>query len=226
MQLIAVLFTAALVANAGDRGLVPRAPISDYPARHSTSTATLAADIVPAREIQRLFTSDIARHYIVLEVAIYPNAPNRADIDWSNFSAKIGATTVSPVKPADVVLPWSEKNKLPGRSSPVTVITSTEVVLERYPDVNGKPRTRVSTIEDVGVTNDPAAAPPPPQPRQDPEVVERRIDEYILPKGTTAGPIAGYLFFPLRNIKLRKGTVVELHWSQPHESATVRLEQK
>jgi len=52
------------------------------------------------------------------------------------------------------------------------------------------------------------------------------MHKVILPEGETTTAVAGYLFFPLHKAKLHKGTIVELQWSPPQESATVRLEQK
>jgi hypothetical protein len=227
MQLIAVLFTAALLASSADGGLPPRARVSDYPAHQTTSTATLAAAIVPARQIQGMFTADIARHYVVLEVAIYPQQAQLVNVDLLKFALKVGDTAVYVGKPADVANPWTESNKIPGPRKPVSVTTTTGVVFEKGTDPDGQRRSRVGTYQDVAVTTGPQAAPPPPPPSQDPYVVEQRIANVLLPEGDTTTAIAGYLFFPLHKMKLHKGTVVELQWSPPQESAaTVRLEQK
>jgi hypothetical protein len=231
MQLIAVFFTAALLASAADRGLPPRAQVSDYPAHQTTATAILAAAIVPSRQIQGMFTADIARHYVVLEVAIYPQQAQLVKVDLLKFVLKVGDTAVYVGKPADVANPWTESNKIPGPPKPVSVTTTTGVVFEKGTDPDGQRRGRVGTYEDVAVTTGPQAAPPlspaPPPPSQDPYIVEQRIAQVLLPEGDATTAIAGYLFFPLHKMKLHKGTIVELQWSPPQEAAaTVRLEQK
>jgi hypothetical protein len=121
MQLITVLFTTALLASAADRGLPPRARVSDYPAHQTTSIATLAAAIVPAHQVQGTFTADIARHYLVLEVAIYPQQGQRVNVDLLKFALKVGDAAVYPGKPGDVAIPWTG-NKIPGPNKPVTVV--------------------------------------------------------------------------------------------------------
>jgi hypothetical protein len=88
--------------------------------------------------------------------------------------------------------------------------------------VNGK-RSGWGTYESVGVTNDPRVTNPPPPPRQgpDPQVVEKRVREKMLPEGQTRAPIAGYLFFP-QYAKHKRGAM-ELEWT---DAVTLRIPEK
>ena len=118
---------------------------------------------------------------------------------------------------------WPEKNRIPDK--PVTVITGTGVVYGRTNDpVNGH-RTVWGTYEDVGVTNDPRAAPSPQTPRQaaDPQIVEQRVREKMLPEGRTGTAIAGYLFFPQLKRKGHQADVTEVQWSKNGTSTALRL---
>jgi hypothetical protein len=226
MRLSPVFFGVALLAHASDQGLPPRPGPTDYPARTATDFAAFAAEVMPARLIERTFTSDIAKNYIVVEVAIYPQNGKTFEVDWLNFGLKAGGTVVRPEKPRDVAEPWQGNTRVPDK--PVTVITDTGVTIAHTSDpVYGK-RTSVGTYESVGVTNDPRAAssPTPRDPGPDPQIVEKRIAESMLPKGPSDVPIAGYLFFPKSNSKRKKSAAMELHWSRPGVDPVVRLEIK
>jgi hypothetical protein len=189
----------------------PRQHASDYTAQQETKSATIAASRIPSAEVEKAFTHDIAQQYVVVEVAIYPRGA--FEINWNDFSLKLGDTVVRVEKPRDVVTPWPEK-KTPAHAGP-TVITETGVIFEKSSDpVNGR-RSGVGTYEGVTVTNDPrASAPPPPPPARrgpDPAAVEQRINERSLPEGEIRRPIAGYLFFPQYG-KHKRGAI-ELMWA-------------
>ena len=223
MRLIPVAITVSLCAMASDKGVSPRTSAADYDARQSVTEVTLAAAIVPARQIERLFSAEIARQFIVLEVAVYPQSGQTFDVDWFDFGLKIGATVAHVEKPRDVVTVWPEKNRVPDK--PVTVTSETGVVYGRTSDpVNGH-RTIWGTYEGVGVTNDPRAAPPAQTPRQgaDPQIIEQRVREKMLPEGRTGSAIAGYLFFPQLKRKRHQADVAEFQWSKDNASATLRL---
>jgi hypothetical protein len=220
MRLIPVLFAASLLAD--DVGIPPRPKPSDYPAHQDTKSATLAAIRVPARQIEKMFSPEIARQYVVIEVAVYPESS--FEVDWFDFALKIGDTVTHVEKPRDVATPWPEKSSNPDKA--VSVITETGVVYSRTSDpVNGR-RSGWGTYEGVGVTNDPRAATPSPPPRQgpDPQIVEQRVREKSLPQGRTRNAVAGYLFFP--QYTKHKGSGMELQWSKDDASAVLRLPEK
>lgn len=220
MRLPALIFGSALLVLAGD-GIPARAKASDYPVHQPAAHATLAAVRVPPRQIEKMFSPEIARQYVVLEVALYPES--EFDIDWFDFNLKIGNTIAHVEKPLDVTTPWPEKTPQP--SLPVTVLTETGVAISHTSDPVYGRHTDVGTYESVGVTNDPrAAAPPPPPPGPDPVVLARRVRERVLPEGPARSAVAGYLFFP--QYKRQKNAPLELRWSKDNDSATLRIPEK
>jgi hypothetical protein len=226
MRLLSILFALCLLVNAEDRGLPPRSGTADYPVHQGTKQAQLAAAVVPDKQIAGMFSAEIARRYVVLEVGIYPRNNQMFEVAWSDFTLKIGDAFVRVEKPRDVAAPWQEKSRIPDK--PVTVISEAGLVFGRSTDpVNGK-RSSVGTYESVAVTNDPRAAPAPPPPSQtrDPQAVERRVLETVLPEGPTRVPVAGYLFFPTDKLKRRKGDAIELRWSKDSDSAVLKVPAK
>jgi hypothetical protein len=226
MRLIPLIFTVSLLLNAGDQGVPPRVRPSDYQAHQSTKDAILAAAIVPSRQIEKMFSADIARQYVVVELAIYPQNGHTFDTDWFDFGLKVGDTVAYVEKPREVATPWPEKNRVPDK--PVTVITEAGVVYSRTSDPVYGRRSGWGTYEGVGVTNDPRAAAPPPPPRQgpDPQIVEQHVRETMLSEGRTTTAVAGYLFFPQYKQKHRKGDAIELQWSKGDASVILRLPEK
>ena len=91
--------------------------------------------------------------------------------------------------------------------------------------VNGR-RSGWGTYEGVGVTHDPRAAAPPAPSGTDPQDLERRVEEIVLPEVRTSTAVAGYLFFPEYKAKHHKGDVMEPHWSKDGDSAILRLREK
>ena len=225
MRLIPLWLSMVLVAFAGN-GVPPRASASDYQVRQSTRNAILAASIVPSKQVEKMFSADIAKQYIVLEVGVYPQNAQAFDVDWFDFGLKIGDTVAYVEKPRDVATPWPEKKTTPDK--PVTVVTDAGVVYSRSSDpVYGK-RSGWGTYEGVGVTNDPRAAQPPGPPRQgpDPQMVEQRVLDMMLPEGAATNPVAGYLFFPQYNLRKAKSGEKQLQWSKNDASAVLRLPTK
>jgi hypothetical protein len=216
----------SMLAVAGDDGIPPRTNPSDYPVHESVKTATLAAGLISSQQVAKEFSPDIARHYIVVEVAIYPEDGQPAfDVDHGDFSLKAGNTVSHAENPRDIATPWREKR--PAANGNVGVTTDTGVVYSRTNDpVNGR-RSGWGTYEGVTVTNDPRVANPPPPPRSgsDPDVIEARVRAKSLPKGAVRAPIAGYLFF-VQPAKRRKGDAAVLEWSRESLSATLRLPAK
>jgi len=219
MRLIGGVLVGALLAIAGDQGVAPRASASDYDAHQSAGEATLAASVLPAKQIEKLFSSRIAKDFIVVEVAIYPGTGQTFDVDWFDFGLRSGDTVAHVERPRDVAMAWPEKTGGVG-DKPVTVITDAGVAYGRVSDSTGH-HSELGTYENIGVTNDPRAA-TPPKPGPDPQIVEARVRDKMIPEGTASAPVAGYLFFPQLK-KRRKADMAELQWSKDHASAALRL---
>lgn len=218
MRWLAIALISEFVVLAGDQGVPPRASASDYDARQNISGGTLAASVVPVKQIEKLFSSRIAKDYVVVEVAVYPENGQNFDVDWFDFGLKSGDTVAHVERPRDVAMAWPEKTGDAGK--PVTVITEAGVAYGRVSDQTGH-HSQLDTYEGAGVTNDPRAA-SPPKLGPDPQMVEARIREKMLPEGLAKAPVAGYLFFPQLK-KRRKGDAVELEWSKDRASAVLRV---
>jgi hypothetical protein len=219
---LAVVITN-LIAGGNDSGVPPRAKPSDYPVHEAAKTATLAAAIVPPDQVRKMFTDDVSKGYIVVEVAIYPENGRSFEVDLLDFSLKSGDRIIHADKPRDVSQPWPEKTGSVGNRGPA-VTTETGVVYGRSNDpVNGR-RTTVGTYEGVGVSNYPRADDPAPSRKPDPSATEEAVRRKALPEGKTAVPVAGYLFFQQYG-RRKKTDAVVLNYSRDDESVDLHFPQ-
>jgi hypothetical protein len=195
---LAVTLLAAL-AWADDAPVSPRSNPSDYPAHDSLKTAAIAATIVPSEQVKKLFSADTAKAYVVVEVAVYPEAGNSLDVDLIDFALRTGEQVVRASEPRDIGTAWpSAKNPSIGSRGP-NVTAETGVIVDRETDpITGRPRTSVGTYESVAVSNYPRNDPPPPPPSKSSGDVDAKIRKMALPQGPAKAPVAGYLYFRYR----------------------------
>lgn len=185
---------AAILAVAGDTGVPPRANANEYASHQTVDSATMAASIVPAEQIRKIFSPAIAKEYVVVECAFFQADGHSVDVDRFGFGLKTGPDSVAHAEqPRDVAAPWPERNS-PMNRGPQTVSETGVYVEHSSTPVYGR-QTNVGAWEGVGVTNDDRNAPPPKAP-PDTRAMENKLRERALPEGSTRDTVAGYLYFP------------------------------
>ena len=211
----------AWLAAGDDAGVLPRATPTGYPVHDNVKAAVLAAAVIPPEQVKKLFSADIAKHYVVVEVAVYPEDGRTFEVDLFDFELRTGDRVLHASKPRDVASPWPEKRVPYGGQGP-TVVTETGVIVARGADpATGRPRTSVGTYEGVGVSNYPSANDPmPPQGSPDQAVVEAKVRRMALPLGSTSTPVAGYLYFGQTG---RKHEPLTLNYSRDDQSVDLKF---
>jgi hypothetical protein len=217
-------------AVAGDNGVPPRRNASDYPVQQNVKTpaglAAVGAAIVPADQVRKMFSSDISRDYIVVEVAMYPADGKSFEADRYDFGLKIGGSKGDRVahadSPSDVALPpYERRPDLGGPESKVNVTQEAGVAVARTNDPYYGKRTSVGTYEGTTVSNGPAPRPQPAPDGVDRRAIEAKLRDKALPDGPTAKPVAGYLYFPAS--KKRKNDELELQYTKGDVELDLRL---
>ncbi|HLM97863.1 MAG TPA: hypothetical protein VK335_01185 [Bryobacteraceae bacterium] len=223
---VAVCFATVAVlsslAVAGDSGLQPRPSSTEYPVSKTAQAVAIGAQLAPGDQVKKILPAEIGKKYIVVEVALYPQAGTAVDVASLDFALKFGPDDIRyPSTPRDVATLWKEDQpSLPKRG--VDVHGETGVTYSRGNDpVNGRTRS-LSTYEGVAVTNDPPPDAPPPPPPYDPYVVEARAREKALPEGQTSQAVAGYLYFS-RPTNKHKNAALELRYSKDGDVVTLPL---
>ncbi|MBZ5618516.1 MAG: hypothetical protein LAQ69_07315 [Acidobacteriia bacterium] len=203
MKCVALVFLAAGLLPAGDSGGIrPRGNPTDYPAHQTGKGVTIAAAVVAPEQVAKLFATDLNRGgYIVVEVAVYPEAGGEVAVLSRDFLLRIGSdpTTARPVSAQTIASALQRKNAPPKPRSPgdVTVYPTATIGYESG-SYNGQRRGGVYTAAGVGVgigDPGPGAPPRPASTDVDRSTMQQELEDKGLPEGKTTEALAGYLFF-------------------------------
>jgi hypothetical protein len=211
------VFATAMLANGADSGVPPRGASTDYPVHGPADAATIAAVIVPPNQADKMFSPEIGKQYIVVEVAIYPQGGVPFDVQPADFSLRVGQRVGRADRP--IVAPWPEARGT-DRRLPVDVTTETGVIYQRSNDPVYGHQQSVGTYTGVGVNAPGQNAPPAPDPKVDPRVVYDKIRRFALAEGATKAAIAGYLYFPQYS-KRKKSDEIELKYAKDNVSVNL-----
>jgi hypothetical protein len=221
-------------AVASDNGVPPRRSASDYPVQQTVKTpaglAAVGAAIVPADQVRKMFSSDISRDYIVVEVAMYPADGKSFEADRYDFGLKVnsgskGDRVAHADSPSDVALPpYERRPDLGGPESKVNVTQEAGVAVARTNDPYYGKRTSVGTYEGTTVSNGPPPRSQPAPDGVDRRAIEAKLRDKALPDGPTAKAVAGYLYFPAS--KKGKNDVLELQYTKGDIELDLRLPAK
>lgn len=210
--LVGVMFGA-------DTGVPPRPVPKDYPVQVQAPAAKIAAAIIPANQVSKMFSPDISKDYIVVEVAIYPENGVPFDVESPDFALRVGQRIGRADLPWDVAR-WPDRRPPVGRS-PMDVTTEVGVIHESGNDPVYGRQHGTATYTGVAVSapgHD--NLPPPPDPQADPRVISDKLQRMALPEGDTKAAIAGYLYFP-EYAKHKKSDEIELKYAK--DDVTVNL---
>jgi len=208
-----LVFLLALAA-AAQTGVPPRATFRDYQAHNDSPGTPAGAAIVPAGQVAKVFTSLIAKDYIVVEFALYPAPGDTVDLQSLDFALTDGADFRSyPATPEEAA--WHGKKPPSNTSTQLAHVTAEAGVIvgSRTDPYTGRQEHGVGTYGGVAVDNRPAPPPPQPSPADDPYAVEGRLRRMAFPGGRTDQPVAGYLYFP-KSSRNPKNGVYRLEYSQ------------
>jgi hypothetical protein len=222
-KLFLVSLAAAALIVRGDTGIRPRASASDYPTHTNGEGVTLAAAMVPAEQVKKLFATDLNKlGYIVVEMAVYPDPDKNIEIAGRDFMLRVTpeGTTIRAVKPS-VIAGQLHKKDSPSTSVPPELpghvqVHPTATVGYESGTYNGRRTSGVYTGAGVGVgVGDPPPPPQPPPGAKHPDALSTQVDleERALPEGQAHEPIAGYLYFP--KPELKKKSSLDLTWYGP-----------
>ena len=93
----------AIAVWAGDAGVPPRSSAQDYPVQGQALTAKIAATMLPPSQVSKMFSQGIAKDYVVVEIAIYPENGVPFDVQSSDFALRVGQKVGRADRPMDVV---------------------------------------------------------------------------------------------------------------------------
>lgn len=200
------------------RGVPARSTPADYDAHITVNGVTYAASLLSADQVKHAFAFDISRSYVVFEVAAYPQAGTRVDIDPDGFVVR-SSHTGEDVRASDSVTVASviqQKNLPPATSNRPAVTASTAIGYESGTDpYTGQRYHGRYTASQVAVDNRdnfPPAMPSPGGYPQDRALLEYQLYDKSLPQARIDRPTAGYLYFPSSPLKKKSSHEYELEY--------------
>jgi hypothetical protein len=195
-----LVVAGAVVASlvlADSSGVLPKNSPSQYQAQAETDDATIAASVIPPDRAAKLFTSDVSRKYIIVELAAYPRPGHEVDIHLLDFELKsLYGSKSHPASPEEVAAVWGQKQpQLPKRF-----------------ETNGR------YDRGPGVGNDPPRYGTGPGAH----TLKDELSLFALLNSRTSKAVAGYLYFPVS--QRRKDDAPEIKYLQPAGgTVTLRL---
>lgn len=211
------LLAGVLLADDGS-GIRPRESTADYTARQKVSGVTVAAALIPPGQVKKLFATDLnAGGYLVIEIAIYPEAANEIDVASGDFLLRVGSNSdiVRNASARVIAAALQPKSKPPEirRKSDISVYSTATVGYESGTDPSGRRRSGVYTAAGttVGVGDDPSASAPPRPASANRATIEQELADKALPEGKTTRTVAGYLYFPKPTAR-QKNAAYEITW--------------
>lgn len=217
-----VFAMCALAAFGGDKsGIRPRPSASDYPAQDQKDGVAVGASVLSPTQVKNLFSTDL-KNYVVVELSVYPEPSKPVEVRPDDFGLRIGTTAdiIRAAAPHAVAGVIQKKNApAPSKASDITLYPTATIGYESgpsYDPVTGQPRRGGGWVTGagvgVGVGGGQQGPPPPASTDRDREVMRQELEDKSLPSGTTAQPVAGYLFFPKPDSKQTAGGAYELDY--------------
>lgn len=211
---ILFLFAGVLVA-----GIAPRYDVRLYRGTTSTDSFDLGVTLLPNVLVQQRFSPEVARRFVVVEVAFFPKGGSTVSVDHARFSLRNKETgqVAYSSRPEDS---RRQKPGAPPRS--IGVYPEASIGYETgggYDPATGR-RSGSGVYTGGGVGVGPRPQPPP----SGPPVTNADLMDLELPDGATVKPVAGYLYFPLPSKK--KDAVYEVVFRGPQGAVTLSAGQR
>ncbi|MBV9033875.1 MAG: hypothetical protein JO182_05225 [Acidobacteriaceae bacterium] len=202
----ALCSTLLLYGQDQPKGIHPRSKPEDYAAHMQIQShgMIIAATALSPDEVKHLFAFDISKNYVVFEVACYPEANGRLQLQADDFVVKTNdKLELAHRADSQTVAASIQQKNTPRSPSTPTIYTEANVGYESGTDpYTGRRVHGVYTGGGVGVSNYPTPQYPGPGGYpQDRELLENQLWNKSLPDGTFTAPVAGYLYFPSALLK-------------------------
>ncbi len=192
-----ILTLLTTVASAADqKGIAARPKPTDHQSRARMTDLQIGASCLTRVEVQREFSSDLNRGYLVVEVAVYPENGKSVELDPGQIFLRL-TQDGKPIRAAEARTIARSLQKANAGDRDVAVYPSVGIGYETggYDPTTGRTR-RGGWTTDVGVGVGVGKG-GSGDTDEDRKVMELELTEKGLPKGKFPTPVSGYLYFPL-----------------------------
>jgi hypothetical protein len=217
-------FCVTAMIAAADTGTPTRPTAAQYDVHQEIADATIAATLLTPARTSTIFSTDVRKNFMVVEIAVYPGNGHTLDLSMVDFTLRTGPdSTDLAVTPENVA--WHGK-RMPGPSQSsrtVNVIGEAGIAVgTRTNPVTGRTDHGVATYGAVGVDTRPQAVSTNPNSAADNIYrLETKLRALELQEGQVTHPISGYLYFPVS--KKRNNVSPVLEYSRNGERTALSL---
>src|SRR5579884_1580752 len=200
---IALLLAVAVGAYAAE----PRGAPADYPVHGDTAEAGIGVDYM----VHSIPTEEgmlAARHYLVVDIGIFPHKGSDATVNAANFQMIVNGKPLRTPDSAGMVAAsiqypdWEQSRRLEGQAGPVLI--GPQQAPGRFP---GDPTTPRPLPQPAPDENNGVATPPRLS-------IDDLVKHATLPEGAFSRPVGGSLCFQFDG-KVKKIRTLELVWEPP-----------
>jgi hypothetical protein len=185
---VTLILGSFCIASAGS-GLPARSDADQYSAKTDAAGVVVAAAVIPPDQVRNEFATPLVPRHQVLEVAFYPPKGSTIDVTAIDFALRVDGRFIRPADPRTIAAQNQKKGKARSR----------DIVLWPSVGVNtGTYGTGTNVGVGVGVGG---SRPGPASTDQDRRVMQSELEERALQDGTSDKPVAGYLYFPVGEMK-------------------------
>jgi hypothetical protein len=137
-----LIICAAAWASDAPRGTVPRAAPDKYDAHAEQSGVAIGATMLTPKQARKIFTTDVDRCCLVVEVALYPQKEGPTEVSLNDFTLRIMGQDIAAKPSSAKVVAW-RSSRDQDRLRP-TLITAMELELSEKGLPQGNTATPVS----------------------------------------------------------------------------------
>ena len=203
---------AVLLLSGQERSSIsPRLEVTEYETQASTSRVQFGAALLSRSEAARFFTP-LEDQYYVVEVAVYPVQGQAVELEPGSFRLRTEGKSRKPQNP-HAIATFLLKTAPPAPGMETTSRRSESIGIRRE---TGRP-TEVFTEQrrGVGISSGHYWT------HEDRERMYNELSSQELPEGSTAEPVAGYLYFSIKSQATPE--TMELVFRDAGENVTLRL---
>jgi hypothetical protein len=166
--------------------VTPRSEASAYPVHREQGQFSVGAMLLSAKEVEQKFSAPLGKRYLVVEVGVFP--VGEVTVRQQDFTIRTGneAQTFFAATPEDVATDLANHPRRVGIFPTLGVGYS-----------NGPWGRGVSTGVGVGIAGGPRPYSRGPM-GANRRVIENELRDKSLPAGSLTKPVAGYLYFPVK----------------------------
>lgn len=127
---ICVLMSLAALASDPPKGTVPRSAADKYDAHTEQNEVAIGASLLSPKQARKVFTTDVNRCCVVVEVAIYPPKDNHVEVSLNDFTLRVAGQEVAS-KPSSAKVAALHSSQDRDRLRPTLILAMEQELTEK-----------------------------------------------------------------------------------------------